>query len=108
MVITGSSSPKGGTMTWSRIVWRIAAALAFGATAALAVGLARGGSLHASLASGPGSSGGPARRPAWRPCGTARPAVADRVLGKRHGRPGLPARAPSAAGLTPGAIVRPG
>jgi hypothetical protein len=38
-------------------VWRIAAALAFGATAVLAVGLARGGSLNASLASGPGSSG---------------------------------------------------
>lgn len=44
-------------MTWSRVVWRIAAALAFAATAALAISLARSGSLHASLASGRGSSG---------------------------------------------------
>lgn len=50
---------EGDTMTWSRVVWRVAAAVAFAATAALAVTLARGGSLHASLAAGPGSSSAP-------------------------------------------------
>jgi hypothetical protein len=42
-------------MTSSRIEWRLAAILAFGATAVLAVTLSRGGSLSASLAAGPGS-----------------------------------------------------
>jgi len=64
----------------ARVAWRVAAAMAFAATAALAVGLSRGTPLRASLvsahngtsASAPASPASPAT-PADRPwCGTSR------------------------------------